>query len=164
MIGPKTKEFVEIDFQTTVAKAMVKILDKVAEEAATIESKAIRTAKEDALLQSSFPLLTLNYSHAAELALVAQGLVKENIVAHPRVIFGNWWFLHYQAWLWKLSQRWREHILEHWLKGLAITDIWARCYPREQKEAGYGILITPEASYPIKVYDMVGDTLYQRGK
>jgi hypothetical protein len=38
--------------------------------------------------------------------------------AHPRLLWGHFWFLYYQAWLWRCSKRWREYIVEIWLRGL----------------------------------------------
>jgi len=36
----------------------------------------------------------------------------------PNILWGNFWFLYYQAWLWKCSKRWRENVVEAWLKRL----------------------------------------------
>ena len=36
----------------------------------------------------------------------------------PKTLWGNFWFLYYQAWLWKFSRRWRENVMEVWLKRL----------------------------------------------
>ena len=38
--------------------------------------------------------------------------------AHPKILWGNFWFLYYQAWLWKLSKDWREKVVEVWLNRL----------------------------------------------
>jgi len=38
--------------------------------------------------------------------------------AHPKILWGNFWFLYYQAWLWKFSKEWRENVMEVWLKRL----------------------------------------------
>lgn len=38
--------------------------------------------------------------------------------SHPRMIWGNLWFLYYQAWLWRCSRKWREYIVEIWLREL----------------------------------------------
>ncbi|GAG73679.1 unnamed protein product [marine sediment metagenome] len=98
MIGPKTREFAEIDIATMAAELIYKPL-------------------KDGLTPQ------IVYSYPATLAMVARLLVKDNTVVHPSFLFGNWWFLHYQAWLWKLSKRWREHTLEYWVKDLDIRDV-----------------------------------------
>lgn len=51
------------------------------------------------------------------LLLAAHAICKENEV-HPKILWGNFWFLYYQAWLWKFSKEWREKIMEVWLKRL----------------------------------------------
>jgi len=37
---------------------------------------------------------------------------------HPKILWGNFWFLYYQAWLWKFSREWREKVTEVWLERL----------------------------------------------
>ena len=39
-------------------------------------------------------------------------------MAHPKILWGNLWFLYYQAWLWKFSKDWGENVMEVWLKRL----------------------------------------------
>ena len=124
MIGPKTREFAEID----IPAMMVELLDK---------------ASTEGLIPPETPSFTINYSWGAKLAMIARLSVKKNIVTHPRFIFGDWWFLHYQAWLWKLSQKWRENVLEYWLKDLDLLDVNIHYYPEEQEKASDGILINP---------------------
>lgn len=38
--------------------------------------------------------------------------------AHPKLLWGNFWFLYFQAWLWICSKEWRENVMEVWLKRL----------------------------------------------
>jgi hypothetical protein len=38
--------------------------------------------------------------------------------AHPSILWGNFWFLYYQAWLWRCSKGWRENVTEAWLRRL----------------------------------------------
>ena len=38
--------------------------------------------------------------------------------AHPRLLWGSFWVLYCQAWLWRCSRRWRERIVEIWLREL----------------------------------------------
>ena len=38
--------------------------------------------------------------------------------AHPKTLWGNFWFLYYQAWLWRCSKGWRENVTEAWLRRL----------------------------------------------
>lgn len=42
--------------------------------------------------------------------------------AHPRILWGKCWFVYYQAWLWRYSRRWREYIVEVWLRELDDKD------------------------------------------
>ena len=51
------------------------------------------------------------------LLLAAHAICKGNEV-HPKILWGNFWFLYYQAWLWKFYKEWRENIMEVWLKRL----------------------------------------------
>lgn len=51
------------------------------------------------------------------LFIAAYNIYKGN-EAHPKILWGNFWFLYYQAWLWKFSQKWRESVTEVWLKRL----------------------------------------------
>jgi hypothetical protein len=44
--------------------------------------------------------------------------VYEGDTAHPKILWGNFWFLYYQAWLWRFSKRWREDVTEAWLRRL----------------------------------------------
>lgn len=37
---------------------------------------------------------------------------------HPKILWGSFWFLYYQAWLWKFSREWREKVVEVWLERL----------------------------------------------
>jgi len=37
---------------------------------------------------------------------------------HPKILWGNFWFLYYQAWLWRCSKGWRENVTEAWLRRL----------------------------------------------
>lgn len=38
--------------------------------------------------------------------------------AHPKILWGSFWFLYYQAWLWRCSRGWRESVTEAWLTRL----------------------------------------------
>jgi hypothetical protein len=51
------------------------------------------------------------------LIVAAHGIYKSKEV-NPKILWGNFWFLYYQAWLWKFSKEWRENVMEVWLKRL----------------------------------------------
>jgi len=115
MIGPKTREFAEIDITTMASNLLYGFYKE-------LEEKGIPPPKVTPTVVYSFP---------ATLAMIASLLVKKNTIAHPSFLFGSWWVLHYQAWLWKLSQRWREHVLEHWLKDLDLNDVQLTLAPKK---------------------------------
>ena len=94
MIGPLT---------TKVSKVM----DKANEVIASHIFNKLSASNSDINFSMSF----------SNILLAAHGVGHGNYV-HPMILWGNYWFLYYQAWLWNFSKSWREKVTESWLERL----------------------------------------------
>ena len=88
-----------------------KIVDEYYNRLGYVVASKLATMIDEGQRHIDFPMRRI------PLLVAARGVYRSEEVS-PEILWGNFWFLYYQAWLWKFSKEWRENVMEAWLKRL----------------------------------------------
>jgi hypothetical protein len=88
-----------------------KIVDEYYNRLGYVVASKLATMIDEGQRHIDFPMRRI------PLLVAARGVYRSEEVS-PEILWGNFWFLYYQAWLWKFSKEWRENVMEVWLKRL----------------------------------------------